>query len=153
MDWISVSAFFSFKLHKLIHVASAILFLGNVMVGPLWVNFAKSTKNQDTLLFAFKILVFTDVSITIPFYDLTILNGLILGELYGGYQLQWLNHTIYDLLVFSVILIPVVILQNRVYELLKAGRDIDNLYKWWSIVGMISSIPILHIVYTMVFKG
>lgn len=148
----NLKPFLGHQVHKFLHIASAILFLGNIVIGPIWffAMFKSSSIQLRKKLIAF--LSFTDLLITIPFYLLTIFNGVVLASMYGDIKSYWIRHTLWDLLAFGIILLPVIFYQDKIYQGLNANVDVTRNYRSWKVFGLISAIPIIHVFYLMIFK-
>ena len=83
----------SYQTHKLLHILGVCMFIGNVFVGPIWLLKALQSKNKETIKFAFGMLLFTDIVITVPGIDLTVINGLFLSSVLGGVKFARLDST------------------------------------------------------------
>lgn len=148
--------FFSYQWHKILHILGVILFMGNMIVGPVWFLFAYYSKDLHLLKFANRLMQITDLYLTIPGVFLTVLNGLFLASIYGGTMNQpWLFYTIILLLIMWVLSIPLIYLQEKMYSLIEIdpeNKDLNNLLMKWGILGTIVMIPPSIIFYLMVVK-
>ena len=147
----------SYTAHKLLHIIGACMFIGNIFVGPVWVMFAIRSEKLELLQFSFKILLLTDILVTIPGIDLTVINGLFLGQAMGGVnEIYWLKHAIWDLFALWVLVYPILRIQDRMKLLVENG-EFDSVtfrrkLRQWMIVGALSLVPVGHILYLMVYK-
>lgn len=147
----------SYQWHKLLHILGVIIFMGNMIVGPVWFSYAFYSKDAHVLKFAAKLLQQTDLYLTIPGVALTVLNGLCLSSVYGGSQSQpWLLHSIYLILTMWVLSVPLVFLQEKLFLTIETEAQneakINRLLIRWSILGSLVMIPPSIIFYWMVVK-
>jgi len=151
------SLIFTYQWHKILHILGLILFMGNMIIGPVWFMYAFYSKDKTLLKFANRLLQLTDLYITIPGLDLTIINGLFLASIYGGSKNQtWLYYSIILLLIMWLISIPLIYIQEKIYK--SIGKETINLKSTnrlliiWGIIGTLVMIPPTLIFYLMVFK-
>lgn len=147
----------SYQWHKLLHIIGVVIFMGNMIVGPVWFSYAFYSKDAHVLKFAAKLLQKTDLYLTIPGVALTVLNGLCLSAVYGGSQAQpWLLHSIYLILTMWVLSVPLVFLQEKLFVAMETEAQneakINRLLIQWSILGSLVMIPPSIIFYWMVVK-
>ncbi|HRG65460.1 MAG TPA: DUF2269 family protein [Saprospiraceae bacterium] len=147
----------SYQWHKLLHILGVVIFMGNMIVGPVWFSYAFYSKDAHVLKFAAKLLQQTDLYLTIPGVALTVLNGLCLSSVYGGSQSQpWLLHSIYLILTMWVLSVPLVFLQEKLFLTIETEAQneakINRLLIRWSILGSLVMIPPSIIFYWMVVK-
>lgn len=148
---------FSYQWHKILHIFGLILFMGNMVVGPVWFSFAYFSKDKTLLKFANRLLQLTDLFLTVPGVALTVLNGLCLASVFGGAKNQpWLYHSIILLFIMWALSIPLIYLQEKMYSTIdnEPNNDakINKLLIRWAILGTIVMIPPTIIFYLMVFK-
>ncbi len=148
---------FSYQWHKVLHILGVVIFMGNMIVGPVWFSYAYYSKDAHVLNFAAKLLQKTDLYLTIPGIALTVLNGLCLSSVYGGSQSQpWLLHSIYLILGMWILSVPLVFLQEKLFLTIKNEAEnvakINRLLIQWSILGSLVTIPPGIIFYWMVVK-
>ncbi|MBM3414633.1 MAG: DUF2269 family protein [Bacteroidetes bacterium] len=148
---------FSYQWHKLLHIIGVVLLMGNMIVGPIWFMYAYNSKDKHLLKFAGKLLALTDLYITIPGIALTVINGLFLASAYGGTKNQpWLFYSIILLFVMWVLSIPLIYIQEKIYQSLSKDFDITTLSSLllrWGIMGTIIMIPPVVMFYLMVVKA
>ncbi|MBM3418447.1 MAG: DUF2269 family protein [Bacteroidetes bacterium] len=146
----------SYHWHKILHIIGVVLFMGNMIVGPIWFMYAYSSKDNTLLKFAGKLLELTDIYLTIPGIALTVLNGLYLASVYGGTKNQpWLFYSIILLFVMWALSIPLIYIQEKMYQSLDKEFDIkiiNTLLIRWGILGTFVMIPPSIIFYLMIVK-
>ncbi len=148
---------FSYQWHKLLHIFGVILFMGNMMVGPIWFGYAFYSKDSTILKFSGKLLELTDIFFTIPGAALTVLNGLVLASVFGGTRNQlWLFYSIILLFIMWAFSIPLIYIQEKMYRALAESTDskkLNRLLLYWSIIGTLVMIPPSIIFYLMIVKS
>ncbi|MEZ4828667.1 MAG: DUF2269 family protein [Bacteroidia bacterium] len=152
------SLIFPYKWHKLLHILGAAVFMGNMIVGPVWFFFAYYSQSREILQFSDKLLRLTDMYITLPGLDLAVVNGLFLASVFGGMVSQpWLLYSLVGMVIMWVLTFPLLYIQEKIYRTIE--QEPDNrvtLRKWiirWSVWGTIVMIPPSVIFYLMVMKG
>lgn len=156
--WIKFPLLLSYEWHKILHITGVVLFMGNMIAGPVWFSYAYYSKNTEIIKFGGRLMEITDLALTIPGMILTIINGLFLASVFGGSgNLPWLYYSIILLLTMWILSIPLIYIQEKLYSYIEhqpENRRVIN--RWlavWSIVGSIVMIPPSIIFYWMVVKG
>lgn len=149
---------FSYQWHKLLHLLGVVLFMGNMIVGPVWFLFAYYSKDQVLLRFAVRLLYLTDLYLTIPGIALAVLNGLCLASVFGGTQnLPWLYYSMLLMFLMWALSIPLVFLQEKMFAAIQMDpmeeQNTKHLMNLWGILGTLVTIPPSIIFYLMVVKG
>lgn len=148
----------SYQWHKILHIAGVVIFMGNMITGPCWYSFAYYSKDIHLLKFANRALQLTDIYLTVPGITLTVINGLFLASVYGDISSQrWLYYSTLLLLVMWALSIPVIWLQEKMYQTIanepENTQKISRLLTWWGILGTLVTIPPTIIFYWMVVKA
>jgi uncharacterized membrane protein len=78
LTYYAPSRIFSYDLHKFLHVAGVVIFLGNVITTALWVFLAERSKDPSVIRFAVSTISRMDLYFTQPGVMLIVLNGLLL---------------------------------------------------------------------------
>lgn len=143
--------------HKLLHITGVVLFFGNMIAGPVWLVFGLFSGKDEIARFSMKLLFITDVALTIPGVDLTIVNGLMMANALGGvYAQPWILTSIYLLFVMWALTIPLEVYQEKISRLVQADNfsreELKRNIFWWSVWGMALMIPPTIVVYYMFFK-
>jgi uncharacterized membrane protein len=148
----------SYEWHKVLHIAGVVLFMGNMVAGPVWFSYAYYSKNKELLKFAGRLLELTDMYLTIPGMALTVINGLFLATAFGGSRNQpWLFYSVILLFVMWALSIPVIYIQEKLYSVIdndpgNRGK-ITGLMILWGVIGTLVMIPPTIIFYFMIAKA
>ncbi len=154
--------FLPYQWHKLLHIAGAILFLGNIIVTAVWLVLAEQTRNQATLHFAAKAVSWADVFFTAPGILLLFANGQIMAQAaWGGVSASWIVLAL-GLFALSGIVWAGFLLrfQHRLIRLSAqpAGSDAPlppaffQVLHAWYIAGMVATVSPLVSLVLMVVK-
>lgn len=149
---------FSYQWHKVLHLIGVVLFMGNMIVGPVWFLFARYSSDLGLLRFAGRLLYLTDLYFTVPGIALTVLNGLCMASALGGSSTQpWLFYSIVAMIVMWVLSIPLVFLQEKLFKTIAEDADnevkINQLLVQWGVLGTLVTIPPSLVFYWMVMKA
>ncbi len=158
LGFIKFPLLLSYNWHKLLHLTGVIIFMGNMIVGPIWFSYAYYKKETDLLRFACNLLQLTDTYLTVPGMALTVINGLFLASAYGGTKNQpWLFYSFLTLLGLWALSVPLIYIQEKLYHAInETPQNITETDKWlfrWSVLGSIISVPPVLIFYWMVAKA
>jgi uncharacterized membrane protein len=143
---------------KTIHVLSACLFLGNVIVSGTWAALAERTRNVEIIRFSNRLVLITDLLFTFTGAMGVIITGHLMADKFGGAQAQpWINwsYMLFGMsgLIWALVLLPIQ-LKQRV--LLKKYDHITAEYlRWsrvWQISGAVATVLPLPIIYLMINK-
>ena len=146
---------------KVLHVLSACLFLGNVIVSGTWAFLAERTRNFEVISFSNRLVLITDGLFTLTGALLVVYTGSLMSHRYDGAPVAaqaWINWS-YMLfgasgLIWALVLVPI---QLRQRMLLKRDQTVTPEYvklsRIWQISGAIATIVPLPIVYLMIVKG
>lgn len=146
----------SFLAHKALHLFGVILFGGNLVAGPLWLVFAKSSGDRALLAFAAHSLARADVWLTTPGVQLAIWNGLFAAQAFGGIRAApWLAETAAMMVLVSLLSCTVVLYwQERFVAEAIAGQDqaLQRSLIWWAAWGTALSLPFGWVFWLMISK-
>lgn len=150
--------FFTYQTHKALHLLGVCMFVGNVFVGPVWLLKALQSKNKDIIKYAFSLLLFTDMVITIPGIDLVVINGLCMASVFGGVNSQeWIQYSLFALFALWLLVFPILLVQDKMQKLALSGEIGFNTFKkvfiLWMLIGAISCIPVAFIFVKMIYKN
>jgi uncharacterized membrane protein len=143
---------------KIVHVLSACLFLGNVVVSGTWAALAEKTGRYEVIAFSNRLVLITDLLFTLTGALLVVYTGSLMAQNYGGAGGQsWIAWS-YGLFGFSglIWLLVLVPIQLRQRILLKRYQSITAEYlklsRIWQISGAIATVVPLPILYLMISK-
>lgn len=145
---------------KVLHVLSACLFLGNVVVSGTWAFLAERTRNFQVVAFSNRVVLVTDVMFTLTGALLVVYTGSLMSHRYDGVPdelrswITW-SYMLFGLsgLIWALVLVPI---QLRQRVLLKRHQAITPEYtklsRIWQISGAVATVVPLPIVYLMIVK-
>lgn len=148
---------FSVQTHLLLHLIGVILFMGNMVIGPVWFLFAWYSGKRELLSFSGKLLALTDSWITIPGMYLCILNGLCLAPVFGGMHAQpWMHQSLLLLFVMWFLTPAVIWTQEKMLQSIEMEPYNSGVFKkymfLWSLWGSLVMLPPSLIFYLMIAK-
>lgn len=152
--------FFGHAWNLFMHIFGAILFMGNIMVTAVWASIARRDNRADTVRFASRTIVITDLIFTTPGAVLLLANGGIIGTPWFRTGAPWLIASVALFLVSALIwLIMLVPLQRRMLEVaesLSSTAPVPDAWhelvrKWFRWGGIATFLPLLTLV-LMVLK-
>ncbi|MBI3792696.1 MAG: DUF2269 family protein [Gemmatimonadetes bacterium] len=141
---------------KFLHVLSAILLVGNVIVTGVWATILWREHGAKGFGAAAKAIIYTDLVFTFGASLLLVTTGV-----FRAYQLglpimgtPWIARAIMGLAIatalWAVVLIPAQV------TMLRAGRgpdaDVERAFGRWTKVGWLAVVPMLYSVWQMVAK-
>ena len=120
---VSLPEMFARPVHRLLHIAGAIIFLGNISVSALWFSFAAASRNSQWFAFAARLINLTDLVFTGPGLIVLLANAVVLVKAYGNaFAVDWLRWAlIYFLLTGALWLGILIPLQLRLVKQADAG--------------------------------
>lgn len=143
---------------KIVHVLSACLFLGNVVVSGTWAALAERTGKYEVIAFSNRLVLVTDLLFTLSGALALVYTGSLMAERYSGAGSQsWItwSYGLFGLsgLIWALVLVPI---QLRQRVLLKRDKAITPEYlklsRIWQVSGAIATVVPLPIVYLMITK-
>ncbi len=142
---------------KTIHVMSACLFLGNVIVSGTWAALAERTRNHEIIRFSNKLVLITDLLFTVTGALGVIVTGHLMASRFDDAAHSWItwSYLLFGLsgLIWACVLVPIQLKQRL---LLKRHDHITGEYlrlsKVWQISGAVATVLPLPILYLMVTK-
>lgn len=146
---------------KTLHILGIVLFLGNIIISAVWRIVAQRSESKDVHLFSLKLIGLTDLFFTLPGVLLIIATGHMLAARIGGIAAHGWIHMSYTLLLLSGIiwvagLLPIQKKQkkllNEAHSIKEAGIRYQTLNKWWTILGIISTVLPMAAIYLMIAR-
>lgn len=144
---------------KIAHLASAGMFLGNVIVSGVWSFMAERTRNHAVIQFSNRLVLITDFLFTVTGALGIVMTGHLMAGQYGGDTAHGWTTWSYRLLgisglIWAFVLLP---LQLKQRALLRRHDHITPEYlrlsRMWQVAGAIATVVPLPIIYLMVSKA
>ena len=87
---------FPYRWHTFLHIAGAVVFLGNIIITAAWMLMAERTRNVHVIHFSAKAVIRADLLFTLPGVLLVLMNGFaMVFDRWGGrdaiYPLSWIS--------------------------------------------------------------
>jgi uncharacterized membrane protein len=145
---------------KLFHIFGAIIFLGNITIGPFWKMHAERSKDPKKIADTFDGIIKADRFFTLPGVALILIFG-IGAALHGGYNLittEWIFWSLILVVISgAVFMAKVVPIQKKIYalasdELKFSWDDYKKLAKQWDVWGSVATIAPYIAIVLMVIK-
>lgn len=136
---------------KLLHVATVIIFLGNLFTGLYWMHIAVKTKEPKIISHSIKGVIKSDRLFTLPGVLFITLFGLI-AAFNAGFPILGTGWILWSIILFSisgaVFGWKVAPLQSKMYQLTTTENytgefnwnEFNKIYKQWKIWGLIALI-------------
>ena len=149
-----------YNIWKLLHVLSAIIFLGNITIGIFWKIQADKSKDRLKIADTFKNIIKADKIFTMPSVTALIIFGLGTA-MQGNFSLietPWISWSIIMIIISAyVFMAKVVPLQKEIYSLTNDPEkfSLENYLKFskkWNFWGTIVTITPYIAVILMVLK-
>ena len=87
---------YPYRWHTFLHIAGAVVFLGNIIVTAAWMLMAERTRSVNVVHFSAKAVMRADLLFTLPGVLLILMNGLAMvldrwGGLAAFHELSWIS--------------------------------------------------------------
>lgn len=154
---------FPYKWHLFLHIAGAVIFLGNIIVTGAWMLMAERARSRNVIHFSAKAVIRADLLFTLPGVLLVLLNGLAMSfARWGGvfHEVSWIAVAVALFTVSGIIWVGALLrLQHRMVVLSEPSGQADSLppqfysalHKWYFWGALATILPILSL-YLMVAK-
>ena len=144
---------------KLLHVASVVLFLGNIITGLYWHAHALRTRDPVLIAHAMGGIIRSDRLFTVPGVAAILVTGIGLAQL-GGYPLLRTGWILWALILFSIsglaFMALVGPLQRRLLSLAQPGAFQYEAYlsltRKWELWGAVALVTPLAAMALMILK-
>ncbi len=156
---------FPYRWHTFLHIAGAVVFLGNIIVTGAWMMMAERTRNINVIHFSAKAVMRADLLFTLPGVLLVLVNGLVMVfDAWGGreviYQLSWISAALWIFTASGAIWVAILIpAQHRMVVFSDPSAHPDTLpsqfasaLRRWYVWGAIAIALPLCSLYLMVTK-
>ena len=156
---------FPYQWHVFMHIAGAVVFLGNIIVTGVWMLLAERTRSIQVIHFSAKAVIRADFLFTLPGVLLLVINGLVMvvGR-WGGWnalhQISWITIALALFIASGVIWMGVLIpVQHRMAVFSDPSNYPDSLpsqffsaiHRWYFWGGLAILLPLASL-YLMVHK-
>ena len=145
--------------HLFMHIAGAVIFLGNIIVTGAWMLMAERTRSPGVIHFSAKAVIRADFLFTLPGVLLVLLNGLFMASAgWGGvfHDVSWISVALALFTMSGIIWVGALLrLQHRMAVLSARPGDADSLspqfysalYKWyfWGIIAILLPLGSLYL--------
>ena len=156
---------YPYRWHTFMHIAGAVVFLGNIIVTAAWMLMAERTRSVNVIHFSAKAVIRADVLFTLPGVLLLLINGFVMVfASWGGWgafhQLSWITVALGLFTASGVIWVGVLIpVQHRMavfsdpsdYPDSPPSEFISALRKWYFWGALAIALPLCSL-YLMVNK-
>jgi uncharacterized membrane protein len=141
---------------KTVHVLSAILFVGNVIVTGVWSALLFRDRRTFDFRYAARAIVVTDWVFTLGGAVLLVASGVTLavGRGYPMWETRWIREAMLGLAGSTTIWVLVLIPAQRTMLRLSPALDarLITVYRRWNVAGWIAAIPLLWSLWCMTYK-
>lgn len=153
----------SYEAFKFMHLLGVIFLLGNVTVTSAWKVLSDRTRDPVIIARAQRLVTLTDWAFT--FWGILLL-------VVGGYGAAWVagmdvlrdDWIVWSEIAFVLagvlwlgVLVPIQVRQARMARGFAAGTPIPEAYfvlsRWWIVVGLLATVPLVAAMWFMVAKG
>ena len=150
----------AYNIWKLIHVLSAIIFLGNITIGIFWKMQADKSKDRLRIAYTFKNLMRADRIFTMPSVTLLIIFGMgaAMTRQISLIETPWIFWSIILIIISAYsFMAQVVPVQKKIIKLADnednfSFDEYEKLSKKWNTWGTIATVTPYIAVVLMVFK-
>ena len=157
------SPIFDFKIHRFLHILGAVMFLGNIVTGAMWMIVTDVTESPSMFRFSIRAINIADLIFTGPGVVLLVLNGAFMATNWNGlWSAAWLKWSLILFILIGVlwssILVPLQIKfeniceDKNVFRSLYVTSSFRKLLVAYFVVGSITIILALVILFLMVSK-
>jgi uncharacterized membrane protein len=144
---------------KLLHVFAAIIFVGNITLGPFWKAASDKTKDRGKIADTLKNIIRADRLFTMPSVAFLIIFGFG-AQMSAGYEMEtpWIMWGLVMVIISAIaFMAKVVPLQKKMYALASDENkfnweEYQKLSKQWNIWGSIATLAPYIAVILMVLK-
>ena len=156
---------FPYQWHVFLHIAGAVVFLGNIIVTGVWMLLAERTRSIPVIHFSAKAVIRADFLFTLPGVLLLVMNGLVMVVArWGGWdafhQVSWITIALALFIASGVIWLGILIpVQHRMavfsdpldYPDAPPSQFFSAIHRWYFWGGLAIALPLCSL-YLMVHK-
>ena len=156
---------FPYRMHTFLHIAGAVVFLGNIVVTAAWMLMAERSRSLNVIHFSAKAVIRADLLFTLPGVLLILLNGtaMVLAR-WGGWgafhEMSWISLALALFTLSGAIWVGILItVQHRTavcsdpsgYEGEPPAKFLSALRRWYFWGAIAIALPVCSL-YLMVTK-
>ena len=156
---------FPYRMHTFLHIAGAVVFLGNIVVTAAWMLMAERSRSLNVIHFSAKAVIRADLLFTLPVVLLILLNGtaMVLAR-WGGWgafhEMSWISLALALFTLSGAIWVGILItVQHRTavcsdpsgYEGEPPAKFLSALLRWYFWGAIAIALPVCSL-YLMVTK-
>ncbi|HEY3674359.1 MAG TPA: DUF2269 family protein [Candidatus Tumulicola sp.] len=138
-----------------LHVASAVLWLGNFAVTGVWALRAFMSRDRTLAAFAAREILFTDATFTLIFGSAVVVTGLVLAQRLhiDVATTRWIREALIAVIacgvVWAIVLVPI---ELRLFVRTKQGLPAGRLFAAWNVIGWSVTAVLFAVIYLMIAK-
>ena len=145
-----------YTLHKFMHILGVVVFMGNMITGPMWLVLAYYSGDPKQLAFSAQALAKADMYLTAPGVQLAVWNGIcMVGALGGVHKHPWLLESLGLLVATSLFSCTVVLYWQERFVAAAVAEDAVGTRRalvQWGLWGTLIGVPFSWIAWLMVDK-
>jgi uncharacterized membrane protein len=138
-----------------LHVAAAVLWLGNFVVTGVWALRAFVSRDRALAAFAAREILFTDAMFTLIFGSAVVITGLVLAQRLhiDLTTTRWIRDALAAVVacgvVWAAVLVPI---EVRLFIRTKQGVPVQKLFVAWNVIGWGVTAVLFAVIYLMIAK-
>lgn len=145
-----------YTFHKFMHILGVVVFMGNMVTGPLWLMLAYYAGEPRQLALSAQALAKADMYLTAPGVQLAVWNGIcMVGALGGVHKHPWLLEALGLLVATSVFSCTVVLYWQERFVAAAVAEDAVDTRRalvQWALWGTLVGVPFVWVAWLMVDK-
>jgi uncharacterized membrane protein len=138
-----------------LHVASAVLWLGNFAVTGVWALRAFMSRDRTLAAFAAREILFTDATFTLIFGSAVVVTGLVLAQRlhFDIVTTRWIRDALIAVIacgaIWAAVLVPI---EVKLLVRTKRGLPVQKLFAAWNVLGWSVTVVLFAVIYLMIAK-
>ena len=140
---------------KTLHVASAVIWLGNFVITGVWSARAFASRRDDLKVFAAREIIFTDVLFTLAFGTAVVVTGIALAsmERVAVWSTLWTRAALVVVIAAGVLWLAVMLpLEIKMLRGTASAQPMGRTFAAWNAVGWTLTLALFAVIYLMVQK-
>ena len=141
---------------KTLHVAAAVIWLGNFVVTGVWSARAFATRRDELRAFAVREIIFTDIVFTLVFGSAVVVTGIVLAsnEQIALWATLWTRVALITVVasgvVWMAVLLPLELKMSR--DLRRDPRGSGRAFVVWNVAGWTVTLALFAVIFLMFQK-